>query len=220
MPNSQAETGSEINLEKLPRGRHKLSREEVEASQRERMMRAMAEAVGEIGYAKTTVAEVLRRAGVSRETFYVQFADKHACFLAAFDRAAKEMVDRMTSAVEQVNAAGGSEQERISMMLASYLGLVAEEPGIARTYYVEVYAAGQQAIEHRVEIQMQLVDLMLSMINVKPADRFTLQATMAGIGAVVTQVVSLGQAENVMHLQPQLLKYVLTTLRGIDGDLV
>ena len=54
-------------------------------------MRAMAEAVGEIGYVKTTVAEVLRRAGVSRETFYATYKDKHDCFMAAFDRAAAEL---------------------------------------------------------------------------------------------------------------------------------
>lgn len=207
-------------FERLPRGRHNLSRQEVEESQRERIMRAMSEAVGEIGYVKTTVAEVLRRAGVSRETFYEQFSDKHECFMAAFERAAAEMVSRMTSAAETVEATGGSTEERVSMMLASYLGLVAEEPGIARTYYVEVYAAGQDAIEHRVEIQLRTVELMLGIINVKPEDRFTVQAAMAAVGAVVTQIVSLGQAEHAVHLQPELLKFVLATLRGLDPDLV
>src|SRR2546422_8181420 len=72
-------------VEKVPRGRHGLSREDVERSQRERMLRAMAEAVSELGYANTPVAEVLRRAGVSRETFYEQFANKEDCFLAAYD---------------------------------------------------------------------------------------------------------------------------------------
>ncbi|MFT4049574.1 MAG: TetR/AcrR family transcriptional regulator [Solirubrobacterales bacterium] len=213
------ERGTAEQFERLPRGRHNLSRQEVEDSQRERMMRAMAEAVGEIGYVKTTVAEVLKRAGVSRETFYAQFSDKHDCFIAAFDRAASEMVVRLRAAVDDVAESGGTEEERISMMLASFLGLVAEEPGIARTYYVEVYAAGQEAIEHRVEIQMQMVDLMLSLISVEPEDRFTLQATMAGIGAVITQVISLGQTEHVVNLQPMLLKFVLSTLRGIDAEL-
>ena len=50
------------------------------------------------------------------------------------------------TAIEEVEASGGDEEERISKMLTSWLGLVAEEPGIARTYYVEVYAAGQEAI--------------------------------------------------------------------------
>jgi len=43
--------------EKLPRGRHGLSREDVARSQRERLLRAMAEAVSELGYANTPVAD-------------------------------------------------------------------------------------------------------------------------------------------------------------------
>jgi AcrR family transcriptional regulator len=206
----------EAQFERLPRGRHNLTREEVVSSQRERIMRAMAEAVGELGYVKTTVAEVLKRAGVSRETFYAQFADKHECFMAAFDRSAQEMIDRMESAFDDANVSGGSDEERISTMLTSFLNLLAEEPGIARTYYVEVYAAGQEAIEHRVAIQMNIVDLMMGMIEVADEDRFTLQATMAAIGAIVTQVVSLGQTENLPFLQPQLLAFVMNTLRGIS----
>ncbi len=177
----------------------------------------MAEAVGELGYVKTTVAEVLKRAGVSRETFYAQFADKHECFIASFDRAAEEMISRVRVGFEEAAASGGSEKERISLMLTRFLELIASEPGIARTYYIEVYAAGQEAIEHRVEIQTSLVDMMLGLLeNVRDEDRFTLQATMAAIGAIVTQVVSLGQTENVVHLQPQLLEFVTTTLRGLD----
>lgn len=206
-------------IDRLPRGRHKLTREQVESSQRERIMRAMAEAVGELGYVKTTVAVVLKRAGVSRETFYNQFSDKHECFIAAFDRAADEMVARIRVGVTKAEAAGSDEAERISLMLTRFLELIAEEPGIARTYYVEVYAAGQEAIEHRVAIQLQTVEMMLGLLNVRDEDRFTLQATMAAIGAVVTQAVSLGQAEHVVHLQPMLLKFVLTTLRGIDAEL-
>ena len=45
----------------------------------------MAEAVTERGYANVTVADVIKRAGVSRETFYEQFANKEDCFMAAYD---------------------------------------------------------------------------------------------------------------------------------------
>jgi hypothetical protein len=47
----------------LPRGRHKLSREEVTGAQRERMLRAVAVAMAERGSVATPVAEILRRAG-------------------------------------------------------------------------------------------------------------------------------------------------------------
>jgi AcrR family transcriptional regulator len=65
-----------VRMQPLPRGRHSLSREEVEGSQRERVQRAMAEAMAEKGYALTSVADILRRARVSRETFYELYTSR------------------------------------------------------------------------------------------------------------------------------------------------
>ena len=42
----------------------------------------MAQVMAEKGYVATTVADVLRAAKVSRETFYEQFESKEDCFAA------------------------------------------------------------------------------------------------------------------------------------------
>jgi AcrR family transcriptional regulator len=60
----------------LPRGRHKLSREEVTRNQTIRLLEAMVRTVGDRGYAETSVGAVARGAGVSREAFYSLFRDK------------------------------------------------------------------------------------------------------------------------------------------------
>ena len=65
----------------------------VERSQRQRMLHAMADAVAEKGYVKTSVADVLVRAGVSRATFYTQFADKEDCFRASYESIAELLAD-------------------------------------------------------------------------------------------------------------------------------
>src|SRR5207253_2083261 len=56
----------------------------------------------ERGYPATTVADVVERAGVSRRTFYEQFADKEACFLAAYDVGLTAVLGRIKEAVEGV----------------------------------------------------------------------------------------------------------------------
>src|SRR3954468_16052406 len=89
--------------ERLPRGRHGLSREQVVGSQRGRIFRAMAETMARKGYATTSVAEVLRAAGVSRETFYEQFSSKEDCFMAAFESA----VGSVLGAVQQAPGSSG-----------------------------------------------------------------------------------------------------------------
>src|SRR3954471_4652070 len=86
------------DVEQLPRGRHSLTREQVETSQRERLLLAMCEAVAERGYVATSVADVISRARVSRETFYRYFADKQACFHAAHDRGVEILLAEMGGA--------------------------------------------------------------------------------------------------------------------------
>jgi len=85
--------------EQLPRGRHGLSRDHVLASQRGRMLDAICQAVAEKGYARTAVADVIERAGVSRETFYEHFADKEECFLAAYELASDTLRSEVAEAL-------------------------------------------------------------------------------------------------------------------------
>ena len=54
----------------LPRHRHALPRDTVRASQIVRILLATAEVVAERGYAATSVAQIVKRAGVSTRTFY------------------------------------------------------------------------------------------------------------------------------------------------------
>src|SRR5690242_20639418 len=72
----------------LPAGRHGLSREHVVANQRQRILGATLRAAAERGYAGMHVEDIIRGAGVSRRTFYEQFANKQEAFLAAFDMSA------------------------------------------------------------------------------------------------------------------------------------
>jgi AcrR family transcriptional regulator len=89
---------------RLPRGPHSLSREQVAANQRSRIMSAMIELVGEQGYGATAVAEVTKRAGLSRKAFYEHFAGKQDCFLATYDTIVGEGYERVAGASRE---AGG-----------------------------------------------------------------------------------------------------------------
>ena len=132
---------------RLPSGRHGLPRETVAASQRGRLLDAMAQVVAEKGYAATTVADVVERAGVSRRTFYEQFADKEACFLAAYDAGLAAVLGRIRETVEADPAAGWREQARAGV--EAFLALLASEPAFARALQVEILTAGPAALERR-----------------------------------------------------------------------
>ena len=93
-------TPSDIADGPLPSGRHSLTRDAVLASQRGRLLDAMAEAVAEHGYGATTIAHVVSRAGVSRKTFYEHFTDKEQCFLALYDAGIAYVLGRLAEVLE------------------------------------------------------------------------------------------------------------------------
>lgn len=69
---------------RLPRHRHRLSREEVETAQRARVIVATAEVVTGAGYAAATTRAIIERAGVSSRTFYQPYGDLESAFLDAY----------------------------------------------------------------------------------------------------------------------------------------
>jgi AcrR family transcriptional regulator len=77
--------------QRLPAGHHGLERRQVVASQRRRLLAATALAVVEVGYGDLTVAEIVKRAGVSRVTFYQLFDGKTAVIVASFDQAFEDL---------------------------------------------------------------------------------------------------------------------------------
>ena len=114
------------------------------------MLVATLHCVAELGYPATTVADIVARAAVSRSSFYAQFADKEACFIAAYDFAMQHALARSTASTEAV--APRSWRDRVRNELTSYLDVLADEPALATTLHVEVLAAGPAALEHRAEL--------------------------------------------------------------------
>jgi len=110
----------------------------VTASQRGRIMQAMVEVVGEVGYAETNVREVLGRAGVSRKTFYELYPTKDDCLFAIYDEAAACLRGAVRRALEE----GVTPQERLDAVTDSVLVWADAEPQLARLCLVEVPSSG------------------------------------------------------------------------------
>ncbi|HSV41191.1 MAG TPA: TetR/AcrR family transcriptional regulator [Nocardioidaceae bacterium] len=179
----------------LPRGRHNLAREDVTSAQRTRIFDGLIHAVAERGYASTPVAEILRRAGVSRETFYQQFSSKQDCFLECLD-------DSVTSLIALLAADRPNEdvtaKERFNRLLETYLSTLADDPDRARVFLVEVYAAGPDAIVARSGVQELFVDAMLAELG--PVDRFACESLVAAIAGRVTMLLASDDPEGIREL--------------------
>jgi AcrR family transcriptional regulator len=144
----------------LPKGRHGLSREEVETSQRTRLLRATIELGTERGFASLTLTDIVGRAGVARSTFYDYFADKQQCFLEAFDYAA----DRL---LEHVLAIGpppdGDFASPVHAYIARLVELCLEEPGLVRLVAADAETLGPAAAERQRAIRGRLADGLVTL---------------------------------------------------------
>jgi AcrR family transcriptional regulator len=193
-----------VSAKQLPRGRHKLSREEVVAAQRSRMITATAEAMAELGYVNTPVAEIIKRAGVSRETFYQQFSSKQDCFLAALEETLGGLSALFTSL-----PADGTPIERFDRLIGTYLNVLAHAPQFARLFLIEVYAAGPEVSQRRAELQQPFVDGLVELFGASSErGRFAVQALVAAIVSLVTSCLASGEASRLPGLREPLVGLV------------
>lgn len=203
---------------RLPRGRHGLTREEVAGDQRRRIMAAMAKVVAEQGYAATTVADVIGRAGVSRETFYQQFRSKLACFLAAFDAASAELfasfADRVAEVTQGSAPLGPADRlDEFDVLFGAYLDGIASHPEQARVFLIEVYAAGPEAMERRARLQATITDAVADLLGASnDRGRFACQALVAAISALVTPLLAAGDLAGIRALREPIVDLAARSL--------
>src|SRR5947209_7438534 len=119
--------------------RDPLAREEVMRHQRIRIHGAMVEAVAANGYEGTSVKQVIALAGVSRRSFYEQFANKQECLLATFDLLAGNAVRR---AGDAYLASDGPLEERLRAALAEFAHSIVENRKAAQLVILETQTAG------------------------------------------------------------------------------
>lgn len=200
-----------------PPGRQRLSREFIARHQRARIIAALAEETMDRGYRAVTVADIVRRAGIARNTFYDNFSSKEDCFLATQDFAVEESLARV------LEAAGTEDdwEAHTAAGLAAFLKYVSDEPALARTCIVEALSAGEAAQERYEQSLQAFVPLLRKgREHSEHGDDLpeTLEETIVGgIFWVIYQRIVLGEAERIESLLPDLVDFALTPYIGAES---
>ena len=142
----------------LPRGRGSLSRDEVGKAHRDRLLRAITAAVAELGYANVRIADVVDRARVSRQSFYEQFPDKEACFLAAHERGIELILERLAQSAQDLENLDPRAQLRAG--IRTYLSLATAEPEFAHCMLIELPTIGPAGLRARLASHEQIAWLL------------------------------------------------------------
>jgi AcrR family transcriptional regulator len=201
-----------VPVQVLPRRPHLSARDELRASQRGRLICAIADSVADKGYAETSVADVIALAGVSRRTFYEHFKDKEECFLAAYDEGAKATYDAM------VDAADGLDDWRLILdaVLTTWLEFLQADLAFTRAYMIEFWAAGDAARERWKARRDRTAGLLKTLHkrarkedpSIVAVSDTVVAAVVGGVNRVVISHVLAGDPRPLTHLKPELLGFI------------
>src|SRR6201992_1956621 len=206
-------------MDRLPRGRHGLSPDFVARNQRDRLVTALILTLAEVGYQKTTVSMIGRRAAVSKSDFYKHFDSKDECFLAGYDHA----IERVRAVVIDSCAAAEGEEwpARVRAGVVALLALLAEEPPLASILLAEglrarrgVYDRYQAAVEGFVPLLRRDAPDPPGGPEVPAA---TDEAVVGGIASLLSRRTIAGQAARLAARTPDVLEFALTPHLGTEA---
>lgn len=185
--------------------------------QRARIVAALAKETSEKGYRAVTVADIVKRAGIARNTFYDNFSSKEDCFLAAQKFA-------MSAALEKVVEAAGTLDhwpQRVRAGLTAFLDYVIAEPELARTCMVEALSAGPASVKYYEESQQAFVSLFRLGRDVSPhgteLPETLEEAIVGGVFWIVYQRLTVSELETIGELLPELVEFALTPYLGAEA---
>jgi len=168
----------------------------------------MIDVTAEKGYGATSVADVLKRAGVSRLTFYQNFSHKEECFTAAYDLVAEAVLSKLLPGFE-TSATSGTPMDAVVAAVGAYLEALADEPAVAKVFLVEVYAAGPQLLARRSAVQKTVVQVIADLLSAStPAQHLACEAMVGAIVSLATTRVADGDFDGLRSLHAPLSELI------------
>jgi AcrR family transcriptional regulator len=202
----------------LPRGRHRLPAALVTRVQRERILHATADVIHAKGYEDTTVADIVARAGISREVFYSHFHSRSDAFLATHTLVFEQM---MATAAGAFIASAGTWPERVWDSWGAATALVVGSPSLAHFAFVESYALGQSVSRRTDEAVLAFTVFLRDgrrYMGEASAPSATIPTAIAGAVMETSAVyIRRNQAEELYTLLPLMVYMILAPFLGADA---
>lgn len=186
------------------------------AGQRERMLAAAQEVFGTLGYAQSSVQDVVATAHVSRTAFYREFSDKEDCLLVLY----KDRLNRLATALIAAVGTTRDPVEQVEVGVRALVDVFIVDPTMARVLLVEVVGAAPRVERARIAARARfgkLIELELGRVpgwaTSTGAERETIAlATMAAIEEPVAQLAARGELGRASQVADHLVAYALRAL--------
>jgi AcrR family transcriptional regulator len=107
------------------------------------------------------VADIVRLARTSRRTFYEQFADREACFLALFEETTERTMRELADAVDPA----APPETQVDQALDAYLDAVLAHPALHLSFVRELPALGEAGAARQRAVIEQFAELLVGIVE-------------------------------------------------------
>ncbi len=201
-------------LDRAGADRDRFPREVLDRNHRNRILRGAVASLTDRGYTETSVERLIAAGGVSRFTFYANFPDKEACYLAAYDRALEWLEHEVTAAL----SGAGTWPDKVRVACGSTLALLGAHPGVARLLAAEILCIGPPGRARH----QALIDRLIPLLRLGRSEHPTAAAStprlelalLSGVISVVAREASTDRGEELAGLAPDLAEFLLAPYLG------
>jgi AcrR family transcriptional regulator len=175
----------------------------------------MAASVRERGFARTTVADVVREARVSRRTFYEQFDDLVDCYLALADVAG----DVVLKAIADGVSLDVPLQQRLAGALDAWWALMTSDPALSRSLALELHLAGERGIAQLRQVNERTGRLLHDLVETAREQEPELQPLPVDVAMIIAagirELVTEALEQDTERRLPQVRAAAIELLRAV-----
>lgn len=161
----------------------------------------MARAVAGKGYAETTIADIVREAGVSRRTFYEHFSTKADCLIALYEVASANALDVLRTSIDPAR----DWRDQVEQAMRAYFECLAQNPVLMRTLFIEILGLGTPGLQARRRANLEIATFILNVINAPripvAGKKLSSDMAMAIVGGINELVLQSIEQDRVNRLQ-------------------
>jgi AcrR family transcriptional regulator len=175
-----------------------------------RVRAGLVAAVSRRGYAAVTINDIVAAAQISKSTFYAHYADKEECFLATYELVSEQVLAVLVEAADPALP----DEDRVLSATTAYLTTIAGDPTTARTFILEVLAAGPAALAKRHDVNRRFADVLRRLVETR-SDTFgslspaTALVVVGGINELVLSAIVEDRLAELPALAPDVARVVL-----------
>lgn len=185
---------------------------------RERLLNAALEGIGDVGWANLTISDLVKRARVSKRTFYEHFSTKDECLFALFEAVSTEVLDELEAASQLVPIGSG----RVDAGARFYLQLLQDDPQIVRTLFLELLAFGKNGWAVRRKVMRRFAAFLMREINAAganpPIDMNVAMVIVGGINEATLEALEEGRVDRLTDLVGPISR-VIRGVIAVSGEL-